>query len=127
MMRVTSQSLSTQVIDGLQQAYQRVAQAQEVVTSGLRINHLSDDPIGATRALGLRGFEATLDQYKRNIDDSVPFLDQADSVLGNVTDGLNRAKEIALAMANDTNSPVDRQSAAAEVHQILLQIVLSVF
>lgn len=123
MMRVTSQSLSTQVIDGLQQAYQRVAQAQEVVTSGLRINHLSDDPIGATRALGLRGFEATLDQYKRNIDDSVPFLDQADSVLGNVTDGLNRAKEIALAMANDTNSPVDRQSAAAEVHQILLQIV----
>jgi flagellar hook-associated protein 3 FlgL len=123
MMRVTSQSLSTQVIDSLQQAYQRVAQAQEVITSRRRINHLSDDPIGATRTMVLRSYEESLSQYKRNIDNSLPFLDQADSALSRVTDGLNRAKEIALAMANDTNSPSDRQSAAVEVHQILLQIL----
>jgi len=122
-MRVTSQSLSTQVIDSLQQAYQRVAQAQEVITSGRRINHLSDDPVGATRTMVLRSYGESLSQYKRNIDNSLPFLDQADSVLSRVFDGLNRAKEIALAMANDTNAPADRQSAAVEVHQILLQIL----
>jgi flagellar hook-associated protein 3 FlgL len=122
-MRVTSQSLSTQVIDSLQQAYQRVAQAQEVITSGRRINHLSDDPVGATRTMVLRSYGESLSQYKRNIDNSLPFLDQADSALSRVVDGLNRAKEIALAMANDTNAPADRQSAAVEVHQILLQIL----
>jgi flagellin-like hook-associated protein FlgL len=123
MMRVTAQSLSTQIIDSLQQAYQRMAQAQEIITSGRQINHLSDDPVGATRTMVLRGFEESLSQYKRNVDQTVPFLQQADAALSNVTDGLNRAKEIALGMANDTNAAADRQSAAVEVHQILLQVL----
>jgi flagellar hook-associated protein 3 len=71
----------------------------------------------------LRSFEESLSQYKRNIDNTLPFLEQADSALGHVVDGLNRAKEIALAMANDTNALADRQSAAVEVHQIFLQIL----
>jgi len=123
MMRVTTHSLSTQVIDELQQAYQRMAQAQEQVTTGRRINQPSDDPTGAVRVLGLRSLEATLSQFKRNIDTTQPFLQQADSVLGDVTDGLNRVKELALSMANDTTTPTDRQSAAAEVHQIFLQLL----
>lgn len=123
MMRVTQQTMSGQVIEGLQRAYQRVAKAQEAVTTGRRINHLSDDPIGATRALGLRGFEESLAQYQRNIDNSQPFLEQADSVLGDTVSGLTRAKELALAMANDTNSNVERQAAANEIHQILAQMV----
>ena len=122
-MRVTQQTISTQVIEGLQRAYQRVAKAQEAVTSGRRINHLSDDPIGATRALRLRGFEETLTQYQRNIDNAQPFVEQADAVLGDVVSGLQRAKEIALAMANDTNSPTERLAGATEVHQILSQIL----
>jgi flagellar hook-associated protein 3 FlgL len=122
-MRVTQQTMSGQVIEGLQRAYQRVAKAQEAVTTGRRINHLSDDPIGATRALGLRGFEESLAQYQRNIDNSQPFLEQADSVLGDTVSGLTRAKELALAMANDTNSAVERQAGANEIHQILAQML----
>ena len=122
-MRVTQQTISTQVIEGLQQAYQRVAKAQEVVTTGRHINHLSDDPIGATRALRLHGFEDSLAQYQRNIDNSKPFLEQADSVLGDVVSGITRAKELALAMANDTNTPVERQAGATEIHQIFLQML----
>jgi flagellar hook-associated protein 3 FlgL len=123
MMRVTSQSLSTQVIDSLQQAYQRMAQAQEVITSGRRINRFSDDPIGATRMVGLRTVEASLAQYESNIKNSQPFLDGADTSLGNVTEALQRAKEIALSMANDTNTAGDRRSAAAEVRQIFQQVL----
>ena len=122
-MRVTQQTISTQVIEGLQRAYQRVAKAQEQVTSGRRINHLSDDPIGATRALRLRAFEETLTQYQRNIDNAQPFIEQADSVLGDVVSGLQRAKEIALAMVNDTNSPTERLAGATEVHQIFAQLL----
>lgn len=122
-MRVTQQTISTQVTEGLQRAYQRVAQAQEIVTSGRRINHLSDDPIGATRALGLRSFEEALAQYQRNVDNSQPFLAQTDAVLEDVVNGLIRAKEITLAMANDTNSTVERQAGANEIHQILEQIL----
>ena len=123
MMRVTTQSLSKQIIDGLQQAYQRMAKAQQVVTTGHQINQPSDDPIGAVRVLGFKSLEASLTQFNRNISSGQPFLEAADSVLGDVTDQLNRAKEIALSMANDTTTAVDRQSAAAEVHQIFLQLL----
>jgi flagellar hook-associated protein 3 FlgL len=122
-MRVTTQMMAAQVTHGLQQAYRRVADAQETVTSGRRINHLSDDPIGATRALRFRGFEEALSQYKRNIDNSLPFLEQADATLGAVTDSLQRAKEIALAMANDTYTAAQRAASAKEIHQIFLQVL----
>jgi flagellar hook-associated protein 3 FlgL len=117
-MRVTSQMLGIQVNDGLQRAYQRLARAQEVVSSGRRINHLADDPVGATRAMDLRSFETSVAQYSRNIDNAMPFLKQSDAAFGEVVKGLTRAKEITVQMSNAVYSPVERRAAAREVHQI---------
>jgi flagellar hook-associated protein 3 FlgL len=122
-MRITSQMLSTQVNDGLQRSYQRLARAQEVVTSGRRINHLADDPVGATRVMDLRNFENTAAQYKRNIDNTVPFLEQADTAFDDVVQGLTRAKELTVQMANDIYSPTERQAAGREVRQIFEQLL----
>ncbi|MGH7930373.1 MAG: flagellar hook-associated protein FlgL, partial [Candidatus Binatia bacterium] len=117
-MRVTSQMLGIQVNDGLQRAYQRLARAQEVVTSGRRINRLADDPIGATRVMDLRTFENSVAQYRRNIDNTLPFIEQSDAVFDEVVQGLTRAKELTLQMGNAIYSPVERRAAAREVHQI---------
>jgi flagellar hook-associated protein 3 FlgL len=122
-MRVTSQMLSIQVTDGLQRAYQRLARAQEVVTTGRRINHLGDDPIGATRAMDLRTFENTVAHYKRNLANTAPFLEQADTVFDDVVEGLTRAKELAVQMANDIYSPIERGAAGREVRQTLEQVL----
>jgi flagellar hook-associated protein 3 FlgL len=110
--------LGVQVNDGLQRAYQRLARAQEVVSSGRRINHLADDPIGATRAMNLRTFESSIAQYSRNIDAAMPFLKQSDAAFDDVVKGLTRAKEITVQMGNAVYSPVERRAAAHEVHQI---------
>jgi flagellar hook-associated protein 3 FlgL len=122
-MRVTNQSLSNQVQESLQQAARRLAETQEAIASGKRINRLSDDAFGAVRAVDLHGFEASLDQYRKNIDAALPVLNQTDSLLGGVDDVLSRAKELAIAMANGGMSSQDRASAAAEVHQLLFQLV----
>jgi len=122
-MRITQQSISIRVKEGLQQAFNRVAKTQEMVTSGKRINRFSDDPLGAARAMGLRSFEETVNQYTKNINNTLPFVEQADSSLEDVLAGLNRAKELALQLANDTYSTVDRQSAAKEVRQIFLHVL----
>ncbi|HEY7558915.1 MAG TPA: flagellar hook-associated protein FlgL [Candidatus Binatia bacterium] len=117
-MRVTSQMLGIQVNDGLQRAYQRLARAQEVVSSGRRINHLADDPINATRAMDLRGFENSVAQYTRNIDNTMPFLEQADSAFDDVVQGMTRARELTVQIANDIYSPVERRAVGREVRQI---------
>jgi flagellar hook-associated protein 3 FlgL len=122
-MRVSNQSLSNQVQDNLQQAFRRLAETQESISSGKRINRLSDDPFGAARAIDLGSFAASLDQYKQNIDSALPFLNQTDAVLGQVDDVLNRTKELAVQMANGTLSSQDRASAAVEVHRLFLRLV----
>jgi flagellar hook-associated protein 3 FlgL len=122
-MRVSNQSLANQVQDNVQQAMRRLAAVQEQISSGKRINRLSDDPFGAARAVDLKSFQTSLDQYKKNIDSALPFLNQTDSVLGDVDDILNRAREVAVAMANGAVSAQDRASAAAEVHQLLTRLV----
>ena len=123
MMRITQQTISTQVTEGLQRSFQRLARTQEAVTSGRRINHLSDDPIGATRVLELRGFEQSLTQYEKNLNTALPAFEQADSVLDSVIDRLVRAKELALAMANDSNSPDQRLQTSKEVRELLNQVL----
>ena len=122
-MRVSNQSIANQVQDNVQQAMRRLAAAQEQISSGKRINRLSDDPFGAARAVDLKSFQASLDQYKKNIDSALPFLNQTDSILGDVDDVLNRAREVAVAMANGALSAQDRANAAAEVHQLLTRLV----
>ena len=117
-MRVTNQSLSTQLQDTLQQALQRLNETQEQVTSGKRINRLADDPFGAVRSLDVQSLAASLDQYKKNIDAGLPVLNQTDSTLSDVDDVLTRAKEIAVQMANGAMSAADRASAASEVHEL---------
>src|ERR1044071_3151541 len=123
MLRVTSQSLATQTLENLQLASERLARAQQIATTGRRINQVSDDPIGSVRVLRLRALDSSLEQFKRNLDHAGPFLEQADSALGNVTEGIDRAKEIALSMANNTATQRDQQAAAAEVHQIFLNLL----
>jgi flagellar hook-associated protein 3 FlgL len=122
-MRVTNQSLSTQVQDMLQQALRRLNDTQEQITSGKRINRLADDPFGAVRSLDVQSLAASLDQYKKNIDGGVSALNQTDSTLGDVGDVLTRAKEIAVAMANGSMSAADRASAASEVHELSARLL----
>jgi flagellar hook-associated protein 3 FlgL len=117
-MRVTNQLLFKQSQDGIQKANQRLARLQEAVTTGKRINHFEDDPLGAVRAFDLRTFEASLKQYDKNVNAGLPFLKQTDTTLGEVVEVVGRAKELALQMANDSNSAADRQIAAVEVQQL---------
>jgi flagellar hook-associated protein 3 FlgL len=122
-MRITQQMISTQVTEGLQRAYQRLARTQEAVTTGYRINHLSDDPIGAARVMGLRGFEESLNQYEKNLNTAESAFEPADGVLDSIVDRMVRAKELAISMANDSNSPDQRLQTSKEVRELFNQVL----
>ena len=122
-MRITNLSLSNRVSEGVQASFQRLAKVQESVSSGKRINRLSDDAYGAVRTIDLRGYSASLDQYDRNIDSALPQLALTDTVLADVSDALSRAKSLAVSLANDSFSAQDRLNGATEVHEVLSQLL----
>ncbi len=121
-MRISTQMIFQQMQTGAQQAAQRVLQLQEAATTGKRINNFTDDPINAVRAFDLRGVEDALDQYGKNADAALPFLQQNDSILGDVVNVIDRAKELALQMANGSMNAQDQALAATEVQQLYGQM-----
>jgi flagellar hook-associated protein 3 FlgL len=119
LVRVTQNMLSRQSYTGMQTAMNRVAKAQEQLTTGRLINRPSDDPTGATTAMRIRASLADQQQYVRNADDAVGWLDQTDGTLSTMGDQITRARDIALQGANTgAMGQQAREALATEVDQI---------
>ena len=110
----------------MQTAMDRVAKAQEQLTTGRVINRPSDDPAGATTAMRIRSSLADQKQYVRNADDAVGWLNQIDGTLSTMTDQVRRARDIALQGANSGSmGPDAREALATEIDQIRAGLVSS--
>jgi flagellar hook-associated protein 3 FlgL len=118
-MRITNRMLSDDAVRQLQANMSRLAQSQEQVTTGRRINRPSDDPVRTGSALRLRDSINELDQFRRNIDLADSNLSAADVALGTADDIIQRARELAVEGATGTLSPSDRQILSAEVDQLI--------
>jgi flagellar hook-associated protein 3 FlgL len=117
--RMTQGMMNRQAQTGLQAGLNRLAKVQEQLTTGRVINRPSDDPTAATSAMRIRASVADQQQYVRNANDGLGWLNQADSTLSSVTDQVRRAYDIALQGANDGSvGPQAREALATEVDQI---------
>lgn len=89
-----------------------------------RVTKPSDDPLAATRVLGHRSEVQSNDQFTKNAAMARSFLESADQSLGELTELLVRAKELALAQANDASGNANsRRVTATEIDQLLSQAV----
>ncbi len=117
-MRVTTLMSSRLALRDLNDGLGRLSRLQNQLSSGKQITRPSDDPYGATRALSLRGELGGLDQYQRNVADGTGWLNTADTALGQMSDVLNRVRELLVQGANDTAGPAERAAMADEIDQL---------
>jgi len=117
-LRVTNSSLLRSALADIQRQRARLFEVQEQAASGLRINRPSDDPSGASAALLLRAGLDAIAQFERNLGQTRVRVDAVDSALAASTDLLIRARELAIAGANDTNDAGSRALIAEEVEAL---------
>jgi flagellar hook-associated protein 3 FlgL len=122
-MRVTDNATMRMVVATLQQQQERVYTLQQQVSSGLRINAPSDDPVSAQQALDIKVLIAANNQYSRNIDTGNTWLAQMDSSLSDMNNVMVRAKELATQMANGIYDAGARQNAANEIQGLKDQLI----
>lgn len=103
---------------GLNQATNSQASALNRLGSGSRINSAKDDAAGLAIATQLAAQLSSNSQALRNVYDGLSLTDTASSALGQVSDSLQRMRELAVQSANGTNSPSDRQALQAEFAQL---------
>ena len=100
-----------------------LARAQEQIASGRRINSLGQDPVAARKILREESSLREIEASRRSAQEAELNLQQADAVLADVVDALQRVLEVAVRMGNDTFSPEDREISANEISQIRERIV----
>src|SRR5215218_10826679 len=117
-MRVTTLMSSRATLRDLNDGLSRLTRLQSQLSSGKQITRPSDDPYGASRALSLRGELGGLDQFQRNVEDGIGWLNTSDTALGQMSDVLARVRELLVQGGTDTAGPSSRAAIADEIDQL---------
>jgi flagellar hook-associated protein 3 FlgL len=103
---------------GIQANLARLQQSQEQLSSGRRINRMSDSPVDGAAAMRLRAEQSATEQVGRNIDDGLNTLGVADGAFTSMSALLLRVRQVVVAGLNDTNGPSEKASLASEIDQL---------
>jgi len=93
-------------------------QAMERLSSGLRINSAKDDAAGLAISTGMNSQIKGLTQAVRNSNDGISMAQTAEGAMDEMTNILQRMRELSVQSANDTNSSSNRQAIQEEVDQL---------
>jgi flagellin len=93
-------------------------QAMERLSSGKRINSAADDAAGLAISNRMQAQTRGLSQAIRNANDGVSLADTAEGTMQEVTNMLQRMRELAVQSANGIYNDADRVSLNEEVSQL---------
>jgi len=112
---LTAQRNLNRTNSGLNTALQRLS-------SGLRINSAKDDAAGIAIASRFTSQVRGYNQGARNAADAISMTQTAEGALDEITNNLQRIRELAVQSANATNTSTDRNALQAEVSQLQAEI-----
>ncbi|MCK5819506.1 MAG: flagellin [Psychromonas sp.] len=97
-------------------------EAMERLSSGLRINSAKDDAAGLAISTGMQSQIRGINQAVRNSNDGISMAQTAEGSMDEMTNILQRMRELAVQAANDTNSSENKASIQKEVHQLYSEL-----
>ena len=113
--------------DRMQSSVQRSGQAyfdaQYKVTTGKRMNRLSDDPAAIEPLVSMRSLKASMDQYNSNLKVASNTFAASENAFSEVATILNRANQLAISGGTATASSTQRQAMADETKSLRERII----
>ena len=92
------------------------------LSSGLRINSAKDDAAGMAVAEGMTSKIRGLNVAARNANDGISLAQTAEAALGQITDNMQRIRELAVQSANGTLGDTERGYLQTEVDELTAEI-----
>jgi flagellar hook-associated protein 3 FlgL len=122
-MRISDSVITNTVSNNVRRSVSRLNGYQRALSSGVRINDASDDPTEATRSLLLRSDIRNNEQYQRNINEGLGFMNFVDSTLDDMVNTLIGVRGTAIQGASDTVNADDRDILARDVNELLEHMI----
>ncbi|NNF66377.1 MAG: flagellar hook-associated protein FlgL [Gammaproteobacteria bacterium] len=120
--RISTQGLFMQSLAAMLNQQAALAKTQNQVATGRRFATAADDPVAAARELDLNKSLSRLGQLQQNISVANHRLSLEDAALGEVTDTLQRIRELAVLINSDTNDGA-RDIVTQELDELLSHLV----
>lgn len=121
-MRVSTGYSASNSLYDVSAATERLAAAQQRMSSGRQLEKPSDDPRGTAIALGLQSTLDAIDQYQRNITDAKGFLGTADSALSQAATAVRQARTLAVQASSSAIDPTERAGFVTQLDSIVKQL-----
>jgi flagellin len=99
-----------------------LAVSMQRLSSGLRVNSAKDDAAGLAIATRMDSQVRGMNVAVRNANDGISLAQTAEGALGNVSDALQRMRELAVQARNATNSNADKDSLDKEFGELAKEI-----
>ncbi len=99
-----------------------LSDVMEKLSSGFNINHASDDPSGIAIAGKMQAQIDGLGQASTNGSDGISVLQTAEGALNEVTEMIQRMRELSVQAANGTNSIEEKKAIQKEIDSLLEEI-----
>lgn len=120
-MRVASMVPDAQY--AMQQSQAALATALQQVSTGLRVNQLSDDPAASANMVSSLAASANVDQYTKNASSLQGQMQTADSALSDVVTSLNTAITAGTSGASGTVTTANKAALAIQVQGLLSSVI----
>ena len=122
-MRVTTKMAVGTLVNNLDRSYERIARFQTELSSGTRLNKISDDPGAVERSLALRGELRQIEQFQKNNDDGKGWLEITEATLNELETLFTEVRGLAVQGATSTYNANQRNALADQVNQFLEHVL----
>ncbi len=119
---INSNILSLTTQRRLKQTQSGIATSLQKLSSGLRINSAKDDAAGLAISERLNSQIRGLNQANRNANEGISMLQVAESAMTQISELIQRGRELSVQAANDSYNSSDRENLQSEINQILSEI-----
>ena len=119
---INTNVLSLNAQRNLSESQGELATSLERLSSGLRINSAKDDAAGLAISERFTAQINGQNQAIRNANDGISFSQTAEGALDEVSNLLQRIRQLAVQSGNDTNSSSDREALNQEVQQAVAEV-----
>jgi flagellin len=121
-MIINTNTAALRAQNGGRVANQGLQVAMERLSTGKRINSAKDDAAGLAIASSMTSQIRGMNQAVRNANDGISFAQTAEGALGEVSNMLQRVRELAVQSKSGTYSAADRTNLNAEASALQAQI-----
>lgn len=121
-MRINTNMSALRSCYQLNRANDRLSASLERLSSGYKINSAEDSPVGAAMSQKMKTQLRGLDRAIQNASDGISVVETAEGALNEVTEMIQRMRQLSVQGANGTMSAQDRQSLMDEISQLQNEI-----